>query len=50
VPENDVFALPSDFNGLGALEYEVRDDRNYEAAVSRACSQIKKTNCRINVL
>ncbi|KZE38851.1 hypothetical protein AV656_08085 [Bhargavaea cecembensis] len=42
VTENDVFTLPSDFSGLGALEYEVRHDQNYEAAVSRACSQIKR--------
>ncbi|SIT72871.1 TIR domain-containing protein [Edaphobacillus lindanitolerans] len=36
------FTIPSDFNGLGRLEYEVRDDQNYEAAVNRACSAIKR--------
>ncbi|MET3576107.1 nucleotide-binding protein [Bhargavaea ullalensis] len=36
------FALPSDFNGLGSLEYEVRDDQNYIAAVNWACTEIKQ--------
>lgn len=34
--------LPSDLTGLTTLKYEVRSDRNYEAAVRVACSQILK--------
>lgn len=42
MPQNEAFTLPSDFNGLGSLEYEIRDDRNERAAVNRACSEIKQ--------
>lgn len=35
------FRLPSDLAGLTVLTYEIRSDKNYEAAVNRACKVIK---------
>lgn len=36
------FRLPSDLLGLTLLYYEIRDDRNYTAAVSVACAKITR--------
>lgn len=35
------YRLPSDLEGLAVLKYEIRTDKNYEAAVNRACRAIK---------
>jgi hypothetical protein len=36
------FRLPSDLEGLSVLRYEVRMDKNYDAAVNLACRAIKR--------
>jgi predicted nucleotide-binding protein len=36
------FRVPSDLAGVTPLEYEVRTDGNWEAAVGTACDDIEK--------